>query len=213
MTPFKTRVLIYGAGNEGRIVYDILRDEGNRDRFEPIGFRDDFSKVSTLLGLPVRKEFLEGSYDGVVLAIGNDLNTKLATIQHLSQGIRRSVPAISSSAYVAHDAQLADSVILHPRAVVMTGARIGHWVTLRTGATIDHDCVLEDYVNVSPGVVTGGGVKIRRGAFIGLGAVLFPGVTVGSASIVGAGAIVRQDVDEGMVVVGHPARLLRRADK
>lgn len=55
-------------------------------------------------------------------------------------------------------------------------------------------------------------VRIGRGAWIGQNAVISPGVTIGAQSIVGANAVVTRDVPENAVVVGAPARVIRRWD-
>lgn len=53
-------------------------------------------------------------------------------------------------------------------------------------------------------------IHIEQNAWIGAGATVLPGVTVGKNAIVGAGAVVTKDVPANMVVVGMPARVLRR---
>lgn len=55
-------------------------------------------------------------------------------------------------------------------------------------------------------------VRIGRGAFLGLGAIVLPGVTIGENGYVGAGAVVTEDVPDRCVVVGNPARVIRRWD-
>jgi acetyltransferase-like isoleucine patch superfamily enzyme len=56
-------------------------------------------------------------------------------------------------------------------------------------------------------------VRIGRGAFLGIGAIVLSGVTVGENGYVGAGAVVTADVPERSVVVGNPARVIRRWDE
>src|ERR1044071_2552185 len=51
---------------------------------------------------------------------------------------------------------------------------------------------------------------IKRGASIGSGATLLPGITVGENAVVGAGAVVTKDVPANAIVVGNPARILKR---
>ena len=55
-------------------------------------------------------------------------------------------------------------------------------------------------------------VTIERGAHLGLGSIVMPGVTIGEEALVGAGAVVTRDVPPRTVVVGNPARVVRRFD-
>ena len=56
-------------------------------------------------------------------------------------------------------------------------------------------------------------IIIKKGAWIGAGASILPGVTVGKYAIVGAGAIVTKDVPDYSVVVGTPAKVVKKLDK
>ncbi|GAB4233117.1 MAG: acyltransferase [Acidobacteriota bacterium] len=51
---------------------------------------------------------------------------------------------------------------------------------------------------------------VKRGASIGSGAVILSNVTIGEGAIVGAGAVVTKDVPPNTIVVGNPARVLRK---
>ena len=55
-------------------------------------------------------------------------------------------------------------------------------------------------------------VRIGSGAFLGVGAIVLPGVSVGENGYVGAGAVVTADVPPRSIVVGNPARVVRRWD-
>jgi acetyltransferase-like isoleucine patch superfamily enzyme len=41
---------------------------------------------------------------------------------------------------------------------------------------------------------------------------VLPGITIGEHAMVGAGAVVTRDVERGTVVVGNPARVVRRLE-
>lgn len=58
-----------------------------------------------------------------------------------------------------------------------------------------------------------GGATVHNGASLGARSVILPGVVIGARSLVGAGSLVTADVDEGMVVVGSPARPVGRRDE
>jgi len=51
---------------------------------------------------------------------------------------------------------------------------------------------------------------IGRNCFIGAHAIILPGVSVGDECLVGSGAVVTKDVPAHSVVVGNPARVVRR---
>ena len=53
-------------------------------------------------------------------------------------------------------------------------------------------------------------VMIKRGAYIGTGAIILPGVTIGRESVVGAGAVVTKDVPPRTLVVGSPAKAVKK---
>jgi maltose O-acetyltransferase len=61
------------------------------------------------------------------------------------------------------------------------------------------------------GVESGRPVVIEDDVWIGAGAILVPGVTIGSGSVIGAGSVVTRDIPAGVVAVGNPCRVLRRA--
>ena len=54
------------------------------------------------------------------------------------------------------------------------------------------------------------GPILRRACRIGGGAVLTPGVEIGAEAFVAAGAVVTRDVESRAVVMGVPARVVRR---
>ena len=55
-------------------------------------------------------------------------------------------------------------------------------------------------------------IRVGRGAWIGNNAVVLPGVQVGPYAVIGANSVVTADVPEGAIVVGAPARVVRRWD-
>jgi acetyltransferase-like isoleucine patch superfamily enzyme len=55
-------------------------------------------------------------------------------------------------------------------------------------------------------------IIVRYGAWIGARAIILPGVTIGRNAVVGAGSVVTRDVPEFSVVVGNPARVLKRIE-
>ena len=53
-------------------------------------------------------------------------------------------------------------------------------------------------------------IILKKRCFIGNNAVILPGITINEKAIVGAGAVVTKDVEERTIVVGVPAKAIRK---
>jgi len=88
-------------------------------------------------------------------------------------------------------------------------AVIGKHCIINTAASVDHDCVIEDFVQISPHATLCGGVSVGEGSQVGAGAVVIPGIRIGRWSLVAAGAVVLRDVPDNVLVMGNPARVVK----
>ena len=57
-----------------------------------------------------------------------------------------------------------------------------------------------------------GEIRIKSGAVINPGAIITLGVTIGENSIISSGSVVTQDIPDYCVVVGNPARIVKKID-
>ena len=83
---------------------------------------------------------------------------------------------------------------------------------MNTRASLDHHGVLGDYASLAPGVTVGGDVSIGEGGAVAIGATVLHGRSIGDWSVVGAGATVIDDVPDGVVAYGTPARVVRERE-
>lgn len=82
------------------------------------------------------------------------------------------------------------------------GTLIGMNVTI---ATLNHGLPLETRNTTYPSPVV-----IGKNVWIGSNATILPGVTIGDNSVVAAGAVITKDVPENTVVVGVPAKVIKK---
>lgn len=83
---------------------------------------------------------------------------------------------------------------------------IAQRVTLVLGASPNWSRIRKVYPGYS------GKIVIENDAWIGAGSIILPGITIGEGAVVGAGAVVTEDVPPYTVVVGVPARPIKRID-
>lgn len=131
------------------------------------------------------------------LVILRSLN-QLDRLRRFAVGIRRSWLVITQGATIHRTASISLSAILVPgrRGAIVIGE----------GTRVAFKCLViaqRPSGDVSP-------IRIGRHCFIGGGVTILPGVTIGDESIVGAGCVVYDDVPARTIVVGNPARIVRR---
>ena len=97
-------------------------------------------------------------------------------------------------------------------AIIQSCAKIGKHCIINTGASIDHECQIADFVHISPHSTLCGNVHVGEGSWIGAGSTVIPGVKIGRWAVVGAGAVIIKDVPDKAVVAGVPAKVLRIKD-
>ena len=96
------------------------------------------------------------------------------------------------------------------RPATKTVTKIGHDNIIMAHTHIGHNAIIESKTEICSGVIIGGYVKILNFAKIKLGSVIRNRVIIGESSIVGMGSIVIKNVESGAVVVGNPAKELKR---
>ena len=202
---------VLGAGGHGKVVADAALA---MRRFELRGFLDDDAqrRGGSVLGLPVvgGLEVIEGEAADVAVALGIGKNgARLAALARVHALGHRVATVVHPSAVIASGVVLGDGTFVAPLAVIHTDAHLGQACIVNSGAVVEHDNRLGDGVHVSPNAALGGDVTLGDEVHVGLGAVVLPGLSVGARSVVGAGAVVVSDIEDGVTVVGVPARRLR----
>jgi acetyltransferase EpsM len=117
---------------------------------------------------------------------------------------------IAPSCVIAADALLGEGSTAQHRCTLMSEARVGACVQMHVGVTIHHETVVGDYCSIASHAVLLGRVTVGQRSFVGAGAVIRDGCRIGSGVTVGAGAVVVHDIPDGSVVVGVPARPVKK---
>ncbi len=208
-------IVLVGSSGHAKVIIDIVEKEG---RYRIAGLIDGFRATGEkTLGYPV----LGGTSDLAALIAQYDLKGAIVAIGDNSVRARVAAevatlcPQLPFVTAVHPAASVGKSVIIGAGTVVMAGAvvnaccQVGRFCIVNTKASLDHDCVMEDYSSLAPGVTTGGNCRIGSHAAVSIGAVLRHGITIGEHSVVGAGSIVLKAVEAFSVAYGTPAKKIR----
>ena len=200
------RLGIIGAGGHGKVVADTAERAG----WDEVVFFDPRFDGSApahahwpLIGLP--EQAVDHGCDGYFVAIGNSLARK-QWCEWLQARELPLVTLVDPASVVSQYASLEPGVLVVAGAVVNADTTIALGVIVNTRASIDHDCRVGAYSHVCPGAALAGTVTVGEHSWLGIGANVRQGVCIGSRVTVGAGATVVSDIDDGLTVVGTPAR-------
>ena len=94
-------------------------------------------------------------------------------------------------------------------AVINSSVKIGRHCIVNSGAVVEHDSIIKDFVHISLSATITGNVHIGEGTHIGAGAIVIPGVSIGKWVTVGAGAVILNDLPDFSVVVGNPGKVIK----
>lgn len=208
-----SKVIVLGAGQQGRVVKDIM---GCVPDYVFSGFLDD-GHPDSLRGLPVLgklgdfKRYLDGGDYSFFVALGdNHLRGQFCESILSSGGNLETL--VHPSAIVSGTSRVGVGSLLGPRTVLANDSSLGAGVIVDTGSIVEHDCDVGNYANISPGSVLVSGNNIGEYTHVGAGSIVGEDVSVGDNCIVGAGSLVLKDVPSSKLVFGHPAKIRGTVD-
>lgn len=203
------KLIIIGAGGYAKSVLDSIDYYNYRIK----GFLDEFSNKEEHLGYPILwhslDEIAEPEKFFYFIAIGNNERRK-NWFDKLVAGGYRMINVVDKSAIISPEAKIGNGCFFGKMSVVNSNATIGNDCIINTKSLVEHGCTVHDHANISTNAVINGDVIIGEGTFVGTSSTTIGQKTIGSWSTIGAGAVVIKDVEDGVTVVGVPAKLIKK---
>ena len=123
---------LYGASGHAKVVIDLLKASG--DKIEAL-FDDDIT-INELQSIPVKHEW--NGETPVIVSVGNNIYRKQIA-ERLDCGFGT---AIHPSAMISPYATIGKGSVVMQGTIVQSDVQIGKHCIIKTGATIDHECVI-----------------------------------------------------------------------
>uniref|UniRef100_A0A7V3J935 Acetyltransferase n=1 Tax=candidate division CPR3 bacterium TaxID=2268181 RepID=A0A7V3J935_UNCC3 len=207
------KIILWGGTGQAKVVRPIIEYYGSKVVAifdDTIGLISPFKDINIYYGWDGfinwikdkdRKEI------GFCVAIGNPHGRVRLKFhdQLVNEGLQP-VTIAHPMASIAENAEIGEGTQIMAGAIIQPEAQIGRYCIINTGASVDHEDILEDGVEIAPGATLCGNVHVGINAWICAGAVVLPRLKIGADAIVGAGAVVIRDVPDSAVVVGVPAK-------
>lgn len=205
---------IYCAGGFGKEVMDVARRKNNiTHQWSSIKFVDDILAGEVKYGSEVLN-FDEVIDDGgldqaeFLIATGEPA-VRRKIKEKLEQANAKLGQLIDVSTVVADTASFSGGVIITPLCSISSDAVLARNSCVNTMSIIGHDVFIGENSVISSMVNMGGACIVGENSYIGMGALIKEGVKIGSSTIIGMGSVVYNDIPDGVIALGNPARVMR----
>lgn len=217
--PIRDLIIFPCGGNARESLLTIIAQNELEPTWNVLGFIDDdeslwgkeYCGVKVLKGRSVLPNFPSTQ----ILAVpGNPENflRRSNIIALLGVRLDRFVTIIDPSARISPNAKIGKNTVLMANVVVSCSVEIGDHCIVLPNSVISHDSQVGDYTMVGSNVTISGSCKIGHTCYIGSGSKIKDHINVGPQCLVGIGSCVISDIPGKAVVVGNPARYLRKTN-
>ena len=117
---------------------------------------------------------------------------------------------VHPSARVSPSAALSEGYVVSAGVIIAAQVRLGRNIFVNRGALIGHHTAIGDLCTLGPGVNIAGSCEINEQVYFGSGAIVTDHIAIGRQSVIGPGALVTMAVPERVMMLGAPARIVKR---
>jgi len=206
---------VYCAGGFGKEVKDIAsRLIVAGANWASVVFVDDTVRESERYGsqvVPFDRLLSSGALSSGRFVIANgEPKVREKLYSRLESVGAQFASVLDASSLISPTAKLARGVIIAPFCSISSCALLLENSSVNTMSIIGHDVTVGRHAVVSSMVNLGGGCVIGESSYVGMGALVKEGSRIGSNTIIGMGSVVYDDIPDGVIALGNPARVVRK---
>lgn len=191
----KEKIVVIGGGGHAKVLISILK---KIDKYNIVGYSDIIDK-GLILNVPYvgTDDILKNLYKLkkvrlAAVGIGQIKNIELrkAVIEKISTIGFQFPSIISPNSIINEDVKIGRGTVIMDGVILQLGVEIGEYSIINTRTSIDHDCIIGDFVHVAPGCTICGEVKVGNETFLGTGTE----VTISGGKFIKANTFVKGDL-------------------
>lgn len=206
------KLYIYCAGGFGFEALDLAKRINDvSQQWDAISYIDDapLGKVIYSTLLFTFEEVLNSSGDFEVAIASGEPFIRMSIYDKLKINSVKMATLIDNTAIISKSATVGNGVTIPAFCFVSSLARIDNNVTLNAGTLIGHESVISENCVISSAVNIAGNCLIGKNTYIGMGSQIKEGTRIGEGAIIGMGSVVYNDVPDGVIALGNPARPMK----
>ena len=196
----ETKIFLYGASGHAKVICSVLEAMN----FSISGIFDDNVLLKKLNNYDVI-----GPYDSrlsndskFIITIGDNKTRKKVAESVFSNFLSIKHP----SAIVDRLTKIGKGTVVLHKSLIQRDVIIGDHCIINSSASIDHDCIIDNFVHIAPGVVLCGSVNVGEGTLIGAGSTILPNLNIGKWVTIGAGSIITKSIPDYSIIYGMQAQ-------
>lgn len=211
------KLVIFGSGLHARICLNEFLKIYSIDK---IIFFDQFSK-ETDIKILTKKILIIKNFQSLkkitnrntyfFLGIGdNNLRKKIHDEVIIKIGKLKWLHLICKDTIVDKSVRIGEGTAIMPGVVINYQTIIKDHCIINTSSSIDHDCFVDSFVNLSPGVNIAGNVNIEKFTKIGIGASVSHNLSIKKNVTIGANSFVNKNCEKNKTYFGIPIEPYRQ---
>lgn len=215
------KVVIIGGKGTAVVIAEQIYDAQHRYGMdiEVVGFAfDDPAYKDGINGWPVlcgTKEAYDKFKDDkdiffvYALYRSDIIKERIALRDSLNIPTERFLSFIHPTAYIAKSVSLGDANIILANCAINSNVVLGDFNTIQTASLIGHDTKMGNNNFLAAHTCIGSNLKIGNGNFTGLNCSMKNFIEIGDYNLIGMATNVVKNVEQGQILVGNPAKILR----
>lgn len=204
---------IYGASGLGREVYIIAKKINQiENKWSEIVYIDDNEEIKEVQNVKVYTfDMFQQQFDNaeITIAVGEPAIREIL-FNKVKDNHMNLAALIHPGVYIDESTYVGEGTVICEGVTITSNVKIGNNSYIHPHAVIGHDIIIGNHAMIGANCVVGGADVIGDRVYMGLLSGTIQGLKIGNDAIISAGAIVFRNIEDNDIVVGNPARVMKK---